>query len=169
MTVETLYFKPTAAIPNSRFPVLVYRNAIAGTPKEFEARLRLNGWFPDWYSSKGLYPKHHFHSDAHELIGFTRGSQQGLLGGDDGVEVLLNAGDVVVLPAGVAHLGLAISDDLQTVGAYPLGYGIHDFRLCEEAEFGEALESVLRVPIPPTDPLYGAGGPLPEIWSRLPL
>ena len=166
MKVETLYFKPTATIPNSRLPVLIYRDVISGSCEAFETKLRLNGWFPDWYSSKGLYPKHHFHSDAHELIGFTRGTQQGRLGGEDGVEVQLNKGDVVVLPAGVAHLGIAISDDLHTVGAYPMGYGIHDFRLCEEAEFSSALESVLRVPIPPMDPLYGAAGALTELWSR---
>ncbi|TPI61468.1 hypothetical protein FJ420_16275 [Mesorhizobium sp. B3-1-3] len=166
MNVDTHFFKSSPTVPNSRYPVLIYRNAISGSPGDFEALLRSNGWFPDWYSRRGLYPKHHFHSDAHELIGFTRGAQRGRIGGEDGADVELERGDVVVVPAGVGHLGLAISDDLDVVGAYPMGYGIHDFRLCEEAEFAEALEKVLRVPIPAKDPLFGTTGPLREIWDK---
>ncbi|MER8387120.1 cupin [Mesorhizobium sp. M1380] len=169
MKVETFFFKPTAAVPNSKLPVLIYRDIISGSPKEFEAKLRANGWVPDWYSNMGLYPKHHFHSDAHELIGFTSGAQSGVLGGAGGMEVSLKEGDVVVLPAGVAHLGLAVSEDLRAVGAYPMGFGVHDFRLCDEAEFSAALESVLRVPLPPMDPFYGVTGPLPKLWSKPPV
>ncbi|TPN81137.1 hypothetical protein FJ987_09865 [Mesorhizobium sp. CU2] len=166
MKVETIFLKPTPTVPNSRLPVLIYRGIISGSIANFEATIRANGWFPDWYSKMGLYPKHHFHSDAHELIGFASGAQTGRLGGDGGVDVELEKGDVVVIPAGVGHLGIGISDDILAIGAYPLGYGIRDFRLCEASEFAEAFRKVQQVPVPPTDPFLGATGPLPEIWMN---
>ena len=102
MKVETIFLKPAPGIPNSRLPSLIYRTVMSGDIAAFETMLRANGWFPDWYSNMGLFPKHHFHSDAHELIAFASGSQIGKLGGDGGVDVELKAGDVLVLPAGRA-------------------------------------------------------------------
>ena len=168
MTIEAHHLRGNGRIPNSHLPLLVYRNVIEGTPPEMEALLRRNGWPPDWHTSFGMYPKHHFHSDTHELIAVSRGALVGLFGGHDGIRVTLHKGDLVVIPAGVGHFGVEITDDLRLTGAFPSGYAIHDFRLGDVEEYALMVERVQRVPVPAFDPIYGAGGPLTELWTTRP-
>ena len=165
MTIETYTLNGNGRIPNSRLPLLIYRQGISGSPRDLEDMLRSNGWPPDWHSSYGLYPRHHFHSDTHELIAVTRGQLEGQFGGHDGITVALGSGDVVVIPAGVGHFGAAVSEDLRLVGAFPSGYGIHDFRLGYPDEYAMTTERARGVPIPASDPLRGANGPLSKIWN----
>lgn len=163
-SVERYAFSGNGRVPNSRLPALIYRNVIRGTTPEFEETLRTNGWPPDWHSALGMYPRHHFHSDTHELIAVTRGEMTAILGGHDGKSVRLRQGDVVVIPAGVGHLGTAITDDLRLTGSFPEGFGVHDFRLCRPDEYSELAAVAERVPVPAYDPIYGPSGPLPTIW-----
>ena len=69
----------------------------------------------------GIYAHHHYHSTAHEVLGIVAGSVRVRLGGESGKTVELRAGDVVVIPAGVAHKSEGASPDLLVVGAYPGG------------------------------------------------
>jgi len=163
-TVEKYYFKGNGRMPNSRLPLIVYREAFQSRASEMEARLRSNGWMPSWHSPIGLYPQHHFHSQAHELIAIVRGEIKGLFGGHDGQEVVLKKGDSVVIPAGVGHYGVSITDDLFVTGAFPSGFTFMDFRHGHPDEYREMAEVARRVPIPPVDPFYGVDGPLPSIW-----
>jgi uncharacterized protein YjlB len=55
------------------------------------------------------------------VLGVASGSVRVRLGGDSGKTVVLRAGDVVVVPAGVAHKSEGASPDLVVVGAYPQG------------------------------------------------
>ena len=48
-----------------------------------------------------------------------RGEASVLFGGPGGKVLTVRAGDVVVIPAGVAHCNQGQSDDLLIVGAYP--------------------------------------------------
>ena len=130
-----------------------------------EEILRNNQWPPDWHSSFGMYPRHHFHSDTHELIAVTRGKLTGRFGGHDGIGAMLSAGDVVVIPAGVGHFGESITEDLRLTGAFPAGCGIHDFRLGYPEEYSAMMQRARNVPVPAMDPMFGAGGPLPKLWS----
>jgi len=166
MTIETYRLSGNGRVPNSRLPLLVYRQVISGSPRDVEDLLRQNGWPPDWHSSLGLYPRHHFHSDTHELIAVSRGQLEGQFGGHDGITVGLSAGDVVVIPAGVGHFGAAVSEDLRLTGAFPAGYGIHDFRLCYPEEYAFTMEKSRLVPIPGNDPFYGVNGPMTKIWNE---
>ncbi|WP_292232420.1 cupin domain-containing protein [Mesorhizobium sp.] len=163
METQTIRLNPAPPFPNSALPVILYRNCFTDS-KELEHRLRSNGWIPDWYSAEGMFPYHHFHSDAHEIIAVLKGKLRGKVGGPDGVEVVMGSGDVIVLPAGVAHIGLAVSADLWTVGGYPSGYAIHDFRLGDMGEYANCLANTLSVPSPAADPLGGLDGPLAETW-----
>lgn len=165
MTVETHYLKGNGRIPNSRLPLLIYRGAVQVGVAEMEEQIRRNDWPPEWHSSFGMYPRHHFHSDAHELIAVTRGTMVGLFGGHDGVRATVTAGDVIVIPAGVGHFGESITEDLRLTGAFPAGYAIHDFRLGYPDEYARVADRAQRVPIPANDPLHGPKGPLVEIWS----
>jgi uncharacterized protein YjlB len=80
MTIETHVLRGNGRIPNSRLPLLIYRSAFETSPVEMEAMFRENEWPPDWHSSFGVYPRHHFHSDTHELIAVTRGTLVGRFG-----------------------------------------------------------------------------------------
>ncbi|WP_072388440.1 cupin domain-containing protein [Hyphomicrobium sp. CS1BSMeth3] len=166
MDIEVHRLKGNGRVPNSRFPLVIYRGGITEPPLEMEAKLRRNEWPPDWHTSFGMYPKHHFHSDAHELIAVTRGTLNGRFGGHDGIDVMLSMGDLVVIPAGVGHFGVSITDDLRLTGAFPLGFGIHDFRLGYPDEYTRMVARSRRVPLPSMDPLHGAGGPLVELWAE---
>jgi uncharacterized protein YjlB len=88
------------------------------------------------------------------------------LGGEDGTTVELHAGDVVVIPAGVAHKNEGASPDLVVVGAYPGGKGPD---MCSPgAQHRErALRNVREVPLPASDPVYGKPGPLIERWRAV--
>lgn len=166
MTVENDYLKGNGRVPNSRFPLLIYRSAIELAVADMEEKIRSNDWPPEWHSSFGMYPRHHFHSDAHELIAVTRGTMVGLFGGHDGFRATLNAGDVVVIPAGVGHFGEQVTEDLRLTGAFPIGCAIHDFRLGYPDEYVRMVERVQRVPVPAKDPIHGPKGPLIDLWSN---
>ena len=83
--------------------------------------------------------------------------------GDSGTVVDLHVGDVVVIPAGVAHKGEAASPDLLIVGAYPGGGG-PDMRIPGKGDREQALANIAAVPPPATDPVCGRPGPLIERW-----
>ena len=165
MNIESHMLRGDGRIPNSSLPLLIYRGVINSGPMEMEAMLRHFEWPPDWHSSFGMYPRHHFHSDTHELIAVTRGTLEGRFGGRGGIRATLTAGDIVVIPAGVGHFGERITEDLRLSGAFPLGFAIHDFRLGDPSEYARMVERSRRVPVPAFDPVYGADGPLTELWA----
>ena len=83
-----------------------------------------------------------------------------------GAVVDLNAGDAVVIPAGVAHKGEAASPDLLIVGAYPGGRG-PDLRVAGKGDRGQALANIAAVSLPATDPVGGSSGPIIERWRTV--
>jgi uncharacterized protein YjlB len=152
-------------VPNNpRLPLIVYRGALQTGRKAAETCIALfegNGWGGAWRN--GIYVHHHYHSTAHEVLGIATGSVRVRLGGAGGKTVELGAGDVVVVPAGVAHKSERASPDLVVVGAYPHRQR-PDMRTPDTRGHDHAAARVAAVPLPVCDPVYGASGPLLERW-----
>jgi uncharacterized protein YjlB len=163
MQPRTQLLKATAEFPNSRLPALVYEKVLAGEnmAARFEVLFAQNGWTGSWRN--GLYRTHHYHSTAHEVLGVYRGSVKVRLGGPDGPLVELHAGDVAVIPAGVAHKNEAQSDDFAVVGAYPTGTSA-DLQYGKAGERPRTDGNIAAVPLPTTDPAFGKAGALTRLW-----
>jgi uncharacterized protein YjlB len=158
VAVESLLVMDDGNFVNSPYPVRVYRAVFAAGAGEaaaddlaraFEALFEENEWPPAWRA--GLYSVPHYHAAAHEVLGVFRGWARAQLGGERGPVVTLRAGDVLLLPAGVAHDNRGDSGDFRAVGAYPRGMFV-DMRYAgnREADLGR----IARVS-PPTDPVFG--------------
>lgn len=152
---------------NQHLPLLFYKNAIPLPEQDpasaFEQRFAENGWNGSWRN--GIFSCHHYHSTAHEVLGIYSGTARVRLGGDDGIEQTLHPGDVVVIPAGVAHKNLESSSDFGVVGAYPGGQR-PDMNYGKPGERPEADQNIKTVPLPEKDPVSGENGPLIEHWNR---
>jgi uncharacterized protein YjlB len=162
---EELRFPPSAGVPNNPVLPVILRHDIAtikDNPEACERMFEGNGWGGTWRD--GIFSYHHFHSDAHEALGIVSGEATVLLGGPDGKEVTLRAGDVVVLPAGTGHKRLSSSPDLLVVGSYPPGQEQFDLRRADPGELAEVTRNVASVSLPESDPVAGPGGPLVAIW-----
>jgi uncharacterized protein YjlB len=163
---ETAIFKDDGIIPNNRYPLLLYRGAIdpAGSDpaSRVEEQFVVNNWTNTWCN--GIYPFHHYHSTSHEVLGVYRGSATVRLGGEQGRDFVVHAGDVIVIPAGVGHKNLGASNDFGVVGAYPGGRR-WDLLTGKPGERPRADENIAALPIPDNDPVYGSDGPLRKRWK----
>ena len=160
----TFIFTDDGAVPNNRLPFLVYKGAFTGRDltAQIERAFHRNDWSHGlWHN--GIYPFVHYHSQIHEVLGIAAGKARVRFGGNKGEELDVEAGDVAVLPAGTGHHRLSQTPDLLVIGAYPPA-GHYDLCRGTAAEHARALETIPRVPMPGTDPLFGTEGPLTKLW-----
>jgi uncharacterized protein YjlB len=159
---QTFSFADDGAIPNSRLPLLVYRAAAPAEPEAMERIFAANRWPPAWRD--GVHPFHHYHGNAHEVLGVARGEATVLFGGPGGRELTVKAGDVVVVPAGVGHCNQSQSDDLLIVGGYPDNAARPNIYHGKPGEHDRAMHEIEAVALPNADPVAGVDGPLRRIW-----
>lgn len=165
MKAEKHLFKDDGKIPNNKLPLLLYKQATKERGEEaavwFEEKFAKNNWKNSWRN--GIFDYHHYHSNTHEVLGIYSGTALLKLGGERGKELRVSAGDVIVIPAGVAHKNLE-SEDFGVVGAYPEGKE-HDMNTGQEKERPQADQNIAAVPLPDADPVHGPDKGLCEIWS----
>lgn len=161
---ETFSFKDDGKIPNSKYPLLLYRKVFSADKigaSKIKRQFADNGWTNSW--DNGIYPFHHYHSTSHEVLGIYAGYALLHLGGEQGEKIKVQAGDIIVIPAGVGHKNLGASDDFGVVGAYPDGRD-WDLLKGEPGERPKADENIAALPIPDFDPWFGKAEGLKKIW-----
>jgi uncharacterized protein YjlB len=148
-------------------PLLAYPGAVLlpdmNPAAAFEELFHANGWGNSWRN--GVYGFHHYHSTAHEVLGVYSGTARVQLGGEGGIVLSVGRGDVIVIPAGVAHKNLGASADFRVVGAYPRGQR-PDMNYGRAGERPRTDQNIGEVATPEADPVYGEGGPLSERWPN---
>jgi uncharacterized protein YjlB len=200
--IKTYHLPPTTLIPNSPHPLIHYPKILSEEEQSAEKVYRLfgrNGWQTKWIFRYGPTQTSHYHSTAHECMAVLTGTatirfgvadtvddlDESTHGGgkeEGGVEVQAQAGDVFVIPAGVAHktfdttqgstfklltpgdghdvqdeqMSTALADielsGFTMIGAYPAG-SVWDF-----AKGGDdvgAFERVWSILKPDKDPVLG--------------
>jgi uncharacterized protein YjlB len=141
-------------------PLLIYHSAFQKpSASQVESHLSSVGVVaPSWRYT--MYSTSHFHSNTHEVLGVFAGSARLCFGGEenpDRVEPVVEQGDVIVVPAGVAHRLMEDRGDFTMVGSYPGGkswdmcYGRDD-----EAERVKRIKDLGWFT---EDPIYGKEGP----------
>lgn len=152
---------------NDKFPLIFYKDVLILSPdagdKPVINLFSDHNWKNAW--TDGIFDYHHYHSISHEVIGIVSGIATVQLGGGSGILLELHRGDVMVIPAGVAHKKITGSDDFECVGAYPDGMD-YDIKTGRPGERPVADENIRKVPIPATDPVYGDDGPLLKYWKN---
>ena len=152
---------------NQRLPLMAYKNAAqlpASDPALiFEKLFHANRWGSSWRN--GIFSYHHYHSSAHEVLGVYGGTAQVQFGGEQGPVFSIKAGDVLIIPAGVAHKNLGNSHGFRVVGAYPNGQH-PDICYGRAEERPQADRNIEALALPQADPVYGTDGSLFELWKR---
>ena len=149
--VETHHFSDGGEIPNNpKLPLLIYKGAVAARGEKaaelIEALYASNDWRAAW--RYGVYR-------GHALI---------RLGHTVGISAHVEAGDVIVITAGVGHQNLGSSPDFHVVGGYPIGQSA-DLLRGNRGERPAADDRILAVPLPKADPVEGVSGPLVKLWG----
>lgn len=154
-----------------KLPLLIYKSAFESTSNpsqlanHIESVFEKNGFPPQWRF--GLYDYPHYHSTSHEILGVFQGSACVRFGGaKQGVEENVNAGDVIVIPAGLAHESVHAKGGFHMVGAYPRGcnWDMNYGKGQEEKEKAEA--NINKVAPLASDPVYGDKGPIHDHWLQ---
>ncbi|KAH8698452.1 RmlC-like cupin domain-containing protein [Talaromyces proteolyticus] len=151
---------PNTSIQNK--PLLIYHSAFKASAPQLSAHLKeVAVVVPQWRYT--MYRQSHFHSTSHEVLGVVSGRARLCFGGEENpgrAEPVVEEGDLIVVPAGVAHHLLEDLDgNFAMLGSYPTGknwdmcYGV------ETEDEDDIKENILQQSWFDQDPLYGKDGP----------
>lgn len=155
-----------ARLPNTSIqqkPLLIYHSAFPPSTSASAIECHLSALSvvtPQWRYT--MYSTTHFHSTTHEVLVVASGKARLCFGGEkppERVENLVGAGDVILIPAGVAHrLMEDVEGGFEMVGSYPVGKG---WDMCYGREGEEdSVSKIERLGWFERDPVYGDEGPV---------
>ncbi|KAK3934993.1 hypothetical protein QBC46DRAFT_398492 [Diplogelasinospora grovesii] len=160
-TYPTPIYLPNCSITNR--PVFIYRGVFppSTNASAIESHLTQVGVVaPQWRYT--MYKATHFHSNTHEVLCIASGRAKLCLGGEENpgrIEPEVKKGDVLILPAGVAHRLLSEVDGFEMVGSYPPD--TKDWDMCFGDGDRESIDGrIKRVRWFEGDPVYGESGPV---------
>ena len=190
VSVEHHLLKEAEGSPNNEaLPLIVYRAAVDVSGEEPEGAVEKTFGENDWGDGfRGdTFPFHHYHSIAHEVVGCARGKARLQFGGPQGPVIDVQAGDAVLIPAGVVHCRLDDAPGYASVGAYPPGQqpdlcvsseadaaaarqrddtGDLDLKVVGRNELAATKASIAGTALPETDPIAGPDGPVATLWLK---
>ncbi|CAB9520595.1 Cupin domain [Seminavis robusta] len=114
-----VFFQDDGTFPNNPdHPVMMAKDAFRGSDQEARHLLQQAAWTSPW--KWGIFPYHHYHSTAWELLLCVQGQADILLGGDvTGTMVTIHKGDVMLIPPGVVHKQMREQGGFALLGSYP--------------------------------------------------
>lgn len=165
-TIVRALIMPDEYFPgNARFPLLIYRQALNFfnvSADQVQTLLNQNDWNQAWVDNLYDYP--HYHSNTHEVLVIISGKAEVQFGGKNGSRYSVTTGDVIIVPAGVAHHALDMSPDFLCIGAYP-GDLCFDVNCGHQKEYSDAIKNIKHAAPPKKDPIFGEQGPLFKYWK----
>lgn len=166
--VETFYIEENQPFPNNSLPVLYYPKRVndlldkSDSAQSILNLLEQNGYSNGWVN--GIFSYHHFHATTHEVLACIAGEATVQLGGPDAELYSFSKGDVLLLPAGIAHKRIEASDDFKIVGAYPGGLE-PDIQKGEAKNYEAIKQTIASVAKPEKDPVEGENGAVLNYWT----
>ena len=116
--------KDDGTFPNNEwYPLILFKNAFHGSQGKGEHLITEGGWMSPWVW--GIFPYHHYHSTAWELLLCVKGHAHMQLGGESGPCTIINMGDIVYVPPGLTNKQLDSNGGFSLLGAYPSYCGLH--------------------------------------------
>lgn len=167
LRISRHYIPPYGPFPNCRptnQPLIIYHQVFPpGSVSLIQRHLcQKRVVEPQWVHS--MYREHHFHSTTHEVLVISKGSALLCFGGKenpDRVEYEAKQGDVLVVPAGLAHALLEDKGGFEMVGSYPIGADRWDHCTATSGEEMDVVEKRIKgLAWFRMDPVYGNRGPL---------
>jgi len=156
MDVIRMKISPNRPFPGNEIALRLYRSvfnqAETGLSARFSKLFSDNGWSVPWVNC--VFGFHHFTPPAQERLGFPARRVIVQMGGPSGPEVKLEAGDAVLIPAGVGHKNIKSSSDYRILGSYPHGQQ-PDIRRGDPDEWDEVLDEIAHVRLWDKDPVTG--------------
>ena len=167
LRVEGFQIPAYQLIPNTSIqkkPLMIYHSAFdsKADAKAIESHLSSKGIVdPAWRYP--MYSTTHFHSTTHEVLVAFNGKAKLCFGGEENLgkrEVVMEKGDVIVVPAGVGHSLLEDMDGgFEMVGSYPRGGKQWDMCYGRQGE-EEKVKAIEGLRWFEKDPVYGDDGPI---------
>src|SRR5690554_474405 len=95
MNISRVRIAVDKPFPSNEIELRLYQSVFNETQKELNSKFSKlfidNGWSVPWVN--GVYAFHHFHAEAHEVLGCAAGWVIVQMGGPNGPEIRLEAGD----------------------------------------------------------------------------
>lgn len=167
--IQDIMIQENKPFPNSTLPILYYPESITDKLNKDDDSQKVlslfeqNGYTNGWVGS--IYTYHHFHSNTHEVLACISGDAEVQLGGPNAEIYSFKEGDVVLLPAGVAHKLITASEDFQIVGAYP-DKKEPDMQRGDLEQYSKISERIRQVKVPEYDPVKNSQGGVIEYWKK---